>query len=257
MSNNKKVSDKKVSAGTAAIVLLIAGGLGLLGYGISKVAGWLSEREKIKQQLIQEYLRELDELVKLQAAVAEKGAPISDADQQRIDTMVNDMKTKELTIRSYDVSWVTDLVNAAGDFFIKMGWGAIMIGVATIVGFITLQILRNLFRRRPPRPPTFQCPKDGLVFIDEAALKEHIRAHQLTTVQAILSAQAVVESQPTWVRDIVYAEAGVYSRGYQPWNTLSTQEVSNIIYGMAYAIAIGIVLWGLFGPAAAACLVLL
>ncbi|MBW2675198.1 MAG: hypothetical protein JRD89_17610 [Deltaproteobacteria bacterium] len=223
--------------------LAILGGLGLLGLGIGvgiwKLTEWLEQRERIKQELIQEYLTELEDLVNFQAALAEAGV-VTPADQAILDSKTEAMAMKERIIESYSTHWLVDLVEGVTEAAQAMGIWLVLVPIG---GYIVYQIVRWLFKHRPPggpKPPT--CPKCGLTFADEAALKEHIeRDHTPNPNPAeILSAQAEFAQQPYWVQETIAAEAGIYARAHQAWDTLSPEEITALAYAIGFTVMVSI-----------------
>jgi len=231
--------------------LAIIGGLGLLGLGVGlggwKLAEWLEEREKIKQALIEEYLLELDDLEQFQAGLVAKG-DISDTDNAILDLKAADLARKEWLIESYSTHWLVDLVDSATAFLRGFGIWVILVPIA---GYIGYQVLRRLFKNRPPRPRPPQCPKCGLTFPNDAALKEHMeREHPANPDPVeVLSAQAIFAMQPYWVQQTVAVEAGLYGRVHQRWDTLRADQIRVLAYAMALVAIVALA--PALGPAAA------
>lgn len=225
MSDDRKVA---IGAGT----LLGLGFLGIFGVGIWKLADYISMREKKKQELIDLYIEEQNDLMAFQEALAEKGF-VDEFDNMQLDTMEEKMRVKELTIKSYDTSWVRDLANAASDVMKAAG---IWVILPIIAGSIAGAILAALWRKRPPTggpPPT--CPIDGLIFSTQAELEQHIfQEHPVTSSPAeIQSAQAIYQSQYLWVQEMVAADSATYHRAKGDWTRLTPQEQMRLAMTMA------------------------
>ena len=229
--------------GTLAIfgLLGLAGALG--GYGIYKLGGWLEEREKTKRELQEEYASELDQLIAFQGAVAEKGE-VTDFDNQILDAMTDALALKEHVIESYSRSWFEEVTEGAMMTLAGIGMPVVIFAIAGYVGY---QVLRWLFKRRPPRPRPPRCPECDYPAIDDEDLEQHVKSvHRANTDPvAVLSAQAMFAQQPYWVQEAIAVESGTYSRAYERWDTLSGAEITMVAYAIASAIAVSIAAPGL------------
>ncbi|MBA7679362.1 hypothetical protein ES703_87654 [subsurface metagenome] len=249
--------EEKVKKPTGLATVGILGLLGLAGvlggYGIYKLGGWLEEREKTKRELIDDYTTELRELIAFHETLVAKGT-VTDLDEQILEALTAALAVKEHMAESYSHTWLEEILNQTLETLTRVGIPiALLIGMVAIAGYIVYQVIRAVFKHRPPggpRPP--QCPKCGMTFIDRAAMRLHIKTeHRANTDPvAVLSAQAMFAQQPYWVREAIAVESGTYARAHARWDGLSGYEITMIAGAIATAIAVSIAAPGL-GPAAA------
>lgn len=223
----------------------ILSGVGVASYGLWWLLGMESKREEIKQELIREYLLELEDLEAYQAIIAETGREPTEFENKMLDAKIHSMQFKEYVIREYSETWFYELVETIKE----LGWTTlpILAGIVLfpIAGVVSVMIALWLWRHRPPRPPKWQDPKTGAPAASPEELESMCKDHRATTDPgAIATAQQIFVEQPEWVQAAVAAESRVYGRSQQPWITLSEQDIIMIAYGAAFA-------WGAWmaGPA--------
>lgn len=248
---------------SGATKYLVVGGLaiggGLAAYGTYRLFNWMQEREKKKWELIQEYIREAEELKEFLAGCIERGT-ITDTEREYIKASQAEMDQKQINIESYSTHWFIDLVEELGEWGKKWGLYVILPTIAlagvSLCGFFIWKLLKKypLSKKvRPPAtgsspmppppdtpPPPYICPVEGcmLPFETQAKLATHIQTlHPITTnLNMLLNAQTAFNTTSEFARTLVATEAGLYDAIYVNWTLIGIGAL------VAIVVAIGIVL---------------
>lgn len=223
--------------------LVVAGVFG--GYLVIKsVTAGGAERRELAERILVDYQAEEIELRDWVEQIFAGGRTPTDEEMAVFDSMTEQMVLKEKTIYELSRTTFSALHEVLSEAASK--WWLVPVGVASITlipiaGYMVFKYVREWFNRRPPGPPTFECPVCHEMFYTKEALKKHKDIKHYVTKANLAQAQELFIEASVWVRGAVAAESGMYAKVERDWWELSLGELDNLAWaattGACYGIA--------------------
>lgn len=233
------VTAEKVT-GYAVAGVIIGGGL------------WLGWREWSKHQEAQR-IREDAEMESVAAkqyldAITAGGRVPTSEELATYNEMLRRIMEKEERIEELSRSELEKFadwcVGIAENWWKIGGIAAALIGTP-IAGYVAIRLFNSAFRTCRVGWHRFTCQKPGCGYeaTDEADLARHMtEAHPGVATEAskLIEAQGYFNALPAWVQVNIAADAGIYNRAYQRWDTLVPAEIWALAWGAAAAATAGL-----------------
>lgn len=210
--------------------------MGLLvgGGAVISVAGVAAYYIYSKNQLIDEYL-------KLAASYQEEyeryGADgeIDETEEAKLDVKRERLEYLEWLIAQK--GWLIDLINALA-----------RLGIVFIGYKITVNVLKYVWKRWPPKPPSFECPECGEDLHTDYRLKRHLEEDhpELTpTEEEAQDAWDYLQTLPQWLIDVIsnWGPVVIVRKEWDAWDEPLDIKIAKVIAVVAWSIVIIIVVW--------------
>jgi hypothetical protein len=228
--------EKERKVNWTPIIVTVAAGTGI--FLILKL--FLSENAADREQakiILDDWQQEFDELKPYTEAIYYGGRTPTEQEIAILSSMLDQMKIKEETIQSLSKSVFTelkDLIETAA-----RNWWLVPVAIITpIAGYMTYKLVKGWKNRRGP-PPNFPCPKCGIVFATEGALKNHIETAHTPIAASAIQARQAFDQTSTWVQNAVAIES-YYAQTFTNWSAFSLPQIKNLNWGLTSAWVYGI-----------------
>ena len=238
---------KAVATGVAVVAVV-----GLLTLGGVKLVDYFNTAEKRKQAEIDDYMAELQQLAALQQTIANSGVAPSAQETNQLNTLVAQIQFKET--HWFKSNEIVQTIDAANEILKELGI-AVLSTAGLVAGAVVAAFLYKLWKKRPPKTPTYRDPKSGQSFSSPEELAAYMEAaYQAENSAEILNeAQAEFETMPLWYQAEVAAisSSPAITAAGMSWGALGSSV--NWVY-VAVAMAAAAATAGLASPAAASLL---
>lgn len=219
----------------------VLGGIYLIGKIIATLGGGSpADREQAKLIMI-EWQQEYDVMNPYVESIYAGGRTPTEQEIATLSSMVDQMKIKELTIKSLSTSvadQLRDLITtlAANWWLVPVSIASLLLGI--IAGYWTIRLVLNWKKRKGP-PPNFPCPKCGAVYASEEALKYHIEHEHIATLAYAAEAQQAFRQTSTWVQNAVASES-YYAQTFTNWRSWSQSQIKELSWALTSAWVFGL-----------------
>jgi hypothetical protein len=240
MTEEAKQTKREINWTPIIVVGAAIGGIYLIARLFQ--SGEESDKE-LAREILADWQLEFDELKSYTDNIYAGGRTPTEAETAAVSSMIDQMKLKELTIYELSKSVWLELRDLANGIAQSLG---IIIG-EVIAGYVAIRVIKRWIDKNRP-PPNFPCPKCGIVYATEGALKYHITNTHIPTLAHATEAQQAFSQTSSWVQSLI-ADEGLQTETFIDWRTLSKVAIVILV-----AAIIAIVTAGLAAPAEAALL---
>jgi len=229
VTEEKEKTDRKINW----TPVIVVGAVGTGVYLILKL--FLSENAADREQariILEDWQQEFDELKPYVETIYYGGRTPSTQEIAILSSMLDQMKIKEETINQLSKSVFTELKDLI-ESIARNWWLAPVAIITPVAGYMTYKLVKEWKNRRGP-PPSFPCPKCGLLYGTEGALKYHVDNEHTPTSAYAIAAQQAFNQTSSWAQNAVAVE-GYYGKTFTNWSAWSLSEIKNLNWALTSA----------------------
>jgi hypothetical protein len=220
---------------------LVIGGIVLAWKMLQSLGSESPANQEQARIILTDWQLEFDEMKTYTETIYAGGRTPTDQEIAVLSSMLDQMKIKELTVHDLSKTVFSELKNLIDT--LAADWWLVPVSVASVIilpiaGYMTYKLIKEWKNRRGP-PPNFPCPKDGIVFATEGALKNHIETAHTPILAFVAQARQAFDQTSTWVQSAVAVES-YYSQTFTIWSALNLPQIRNLSWGLTSAWVYGI-----------------